>query len=50
MTNREVAILLFAALAGFMAGSLWMHKHMTCPSCQNRWRAWKRALGLRMIE
>jgi len=50
VTNREVAILVLAGLGGFMVGSLWMYKHLTCPECQRRWRAWKRALGLRMIE
>jgi len=50
VTNREVAFVLVALLAGFTVGSLWMYKHLTCAPCQRRWRAWKRALGLKMIE
>ena len=36
------------ALAG---GSLvWWAMHRRCPVCRERWRRWKRQLGLKLVE
>jgi hypothetical protein len=42
--------LVVAFALGVAVGALWMKAHYSCPACQRRWAAWKRSLGLRMIE
>lgn len=37
-------------LVGALIGALWMRKHLSCKPCQDRWRALKRRIGLKMVE
>lgn len=47
--TRMVA-LVFWFLAGFAVGAYWMYKHMTCESCQHKWRGFVRRTALRYVE
>jgi hypothetical protein len=42
--------MVLAFVVGVLVGAVWMHQHLTCPACQARWQAIRRALGLRLIE
>lgn len=51
MDRRVVVVLLgLAIVAAAAAGAGWMYLHLTCPRCQDRWAALRRAVGRRLIE